>query len=218
MQGEKNMQLKLKQETEQTSTKFFNPDEAAWVVQAQQGDSASFTNIVWAYQNPIYNLCYRMLGNSAEAEDATQEVFIRAYFKLHSYDSNRKFSSWLFSIASHYCIDTLRKRRIKSISWEDLPPWRWLPADSEAQPESVLLTDEANREVHALLNTLPPDYRAAIILRYWHNMPYEEIAKSLDTTVSAIKSRLFRARKMLANSARKNHSQVSLMNNMAFAK
>lgn len=193
----------------EASTPPLNSTEAQWISRALQGDREAFTKIVEAYQRPIFNLCYRMLGDAREAEDAAQEVFIRAYLKLNSYRPERKFSSWLFSIASHYCIDRLRKRRIRFVSWEELPPWRWLPADDAPQPEEAMLTMEATRELHALLDTLAPDYRAAVILKYWHNMPYEEIAQTMNTTVSAIKSKLFRARKMMAAAARKNDDAVA---------
>ncbi len=178
-------------------------EETLWIARARQGDQTAFTRLVDAYQRPVINVCYRMLGNYVEAEDAAQEVFIRAYLKLDTYDTNRKFSSWLFSIASHHCIDRLRKQRMKLVSWDDLPPWNWVSAKESEQPESVLLEDETTRELHALLNTLPPDYRAAVVLKYWHEMSYDEIAETLETTVSAIKSKLFRARKMMAQSAKK---------------
>jgi RNA polymerase sigma-70 factor (ECF subfamily) len=141
-----------------------------------------------------------MLGDPAEAEDAAQETFIRAYTRIDSYDPGRKFSSWLLAIASHYCIDRLRRRRFTLVSWDDLPPWRWLP-DTDPQPEEVALRHEAQRQVQELLNQLPPDYKAAVILRYWHELSYEEIADTLNSTLPAIKSRLFRARQMMVKAA-----------------
>ena len=171
-------------------------EERTWAIAAQKGDQAAFMNIVDAYQRPIYNLCYRMLGEPTEAEDAAQETFLRAYTKLDTYQPSRKFSSWLFAIASNYCIDRLRRRRHQVISWDELPPWRSLPAD-EAEPEEATLAHEAQDRLHQLLDTLPPDYRAAIVLRYWHELSYDEIAETLDTSVSAIKSRLFRAKQMM---------------------
>lgn len=183
-----------------TVTPEMQAQEQSWARAARQGDQAAFMNIVEAYQRPVYNLCYRMLGNPQEAEDAAQETFLRAYTKLRSYNPNRKFSSWLFSIASHYCIDRLRRRRKQIISWDELPPYRSV-ADSDPQPEQVTLKHEARDDVRSLLDALPEDYRAATILRYWYEMSYEEIADTLDTTVSAIKSRLFRARKMMAEEA-----------------
>jgi RNA polymerase sigma-70 factor (ECF subfamily) len=174
--------------------------EKAWARSAQQGDSTAFMHLVEAYQRPVYNLCYRILGEAAEAEDAAQETFLRAYTKLNTYQHDRKFSSWLLSIASHYCIDRLRRRRYQTVSWDDLPPWRWLPA-TEPEPEEATLTHETHDTLRQLLDTLPADYRATVVLRYWHEMSYDEIAAMLETTVSAIKSRLFRARQMMAKVA-----------------
>jgi RNA polymerase sigma-70 factor (ECF subfamily) len=174
--------------------------EQAWAKAAQKGDRPAFMRLVDAYQRPVFNLCYRMLGDAAEAEDAAQETFLRAYTKLHTYQHARKFSSWLLSIASHYCIDRLRTRRYQVVSWDDLPPWRWLPTD-EPEPEEAALTRESHDDLRRMLETLPSDYRAAIILRYWHDMSYEQIAETMDTTVSAIKSRLFRARQMMSQAA-----------------
>jgi RNA polymerase sigma-70 factor (ECF subfamily) len=175
-------------------------NEKDWIARARRGDDEAFTRLVDAYQRPVFNVCYRMLGDPAEAEDAAQETFIRAYTRLDSYDPKRKFSSWLLAIASHHCIDRLRRRRFSLVSWDDLPPWRWLP-DPQPQPEEVALRHETQRRVQELLEKLPPDYRAAIILRYWHELSYEEIAEALDSTLPAIKSRLFRARQMMAQAA-----------------
>lgn len=193
--------------TESNITPEMQAQEQAWALAAQKGDSAAFMKIVDAYQRPVYNLCYRMLGDAVEAEDAAQETFLRAYTKIDTYSPGRKFSSWLFSIASHYCIDRLRKRRYQLISWDDLPPWRWLP-DTGPQPEEATLKREAKDTLRDLLHTLPPDYRAATILRYWHDMSYDEIAETMDTSVSAIKSRLFRARQMLAEAAQQQDAAL----------
>jgi len=175
-----------------------DPEQKTWVTLAKQGSSVAFNHIVEKYQQPIYNLCYRMLNNGDDAEDAAQEIFMRAYCKLDSYVEPYKFSTWLFSIASHYCIDRLRKRRFQLVSWDDLDPWYPFPGQDTLQPERTLLKTEADREVRELLNELPPDYRTVIILKYWYAMSYEEIAQTLRTTVDTIKSRLFRARRMMA--------------------
>src|SRR6185503_21147597 len=127
------------------------------------------------------------------------ETFLRAYTKLNTYNPSRKFSSWLFSIASHYCIDRLRQRRYQSIGWDELSaPDQDVLSSPEPQPEVAALTREDHATLHTLLNSLPPDYRAATILRYWHELSYDEIAETLETSVSAIKSRLFRAKQMMA--------------------
>ncbi len=180
--------------------------ELQWIARARQGDQHAFSQLVAVYQKPVFNVCYRMLGNRGDAEDAAQEAFIRAYLKLETYDAARKFSSWLFSIATHYCIDRLRKQRMKLVSWDDLPPWNPVPGKMSEQPETAVVADENTRELHAMLDTLPADYRAAVVLKYWHEMSYDEIAQTLDTTVSAIKSKLFRARKMMAQAAKKKET------------
>jgi len=175
------------------------PEQTRWITLTRQGDKAAFNAIVEKYRQPVYNMCYQMLGNVHEAEDAAQEVFLRAYTKLDTYDERRQFSTWLFAIASHYCLDRLKSPRVPLISWDVLGDFY---ADrSTAQPEKTLLNAETTQEVRALLNALQPDYRAAVILKYWYTMPYKEIANILGTTVSAIKSRVFYARKKMARAA-----------------
>ena len=94
-------------------------NETEWIRLAREGDQAAFGRLVVAYQTPVYNLAYRMLGDAGEAEEAAQETFLRAYTHLRSYDPQRPFCSWLLSIGSHYCIDLLRRRRITWLSFED---------------------------------------------------------------------------------------------------
>lgn len=171
--------------------------ERTWILEARKGDQQAFEKLVEAYQGPIYNLTYRMLGNAGDAEDAAQETFLRAYSNLDSYDPNRKFSSWLFAIASNYCIDQLRRRRINWVSVEDLPPWEPLRAKTPDPEESAIRWSDSRR-VQGLLDGLPADYRLAVVLRYWYDYSYKDIAATTNSTVSAVKSRLHRARRMLA--------------------
>ncbi len=173
--------------------------EAVWLEQARKGDKAAFGHLIQAYQSPVYNLAYRMLGNPGEAEEAAQEAFIRAYTRLDSYKPEHKFSTWLLSITSNYCIDILRKRRALLLSIDEpLPAHPALQSEKSRGPEPQLLMSEQQDMVQRLLAQLPEDYRQAVILRYWYDMSYEEIAEVMETTVSAIKSRLFRARRQLA--------------------
>jgi RNA polymerase sigma-70 factor (ECF subfamily) len=178
-------------------------EEKTWVEQARAGEKEAFSKLIEAYQNPVYNLTYRMLGNADEAEEAAQETFLRIYTRLDRYDPASKFSTWVLSIASHYCIDRLRKRRITWLSLDEPLPVQFAPQLSSTKPgpESSVIEGDTQTQVHALLDTLQPDYRAAVVLRYWYDMSYEEIAETMETTVSAVKSRLFRARKMLAAAA-----------------
>ena len=170
------------------------------------GNGAAFSHIIERYQRPIFNLCYYMLRDTVEAEDAAQEVFLRAYTKIDSYHEHHKFSTWLFSIASHYCIDRLKRPQPNLVPWEKLA---FGMADKGFQPELTLIKGETTAEIHTLIDALPPDYRSAIILKYWYAMSLQEIAETLNSTVSAIKSKLFRARKMMAQTAMKKQTVVS---------
>ena len=176
-------------------------EEQVWLEQARRGDKIAFGQLIEAYQGPVYNLAYRMLGNSGEAEEAAQEAFIRAYTRLDSYDPAHKFSTWLLSITSNFCIDQIRKRRAILLSIDEpLPPHPALHSDNDKGPEGEYLAQEREELVQGLLRELPDEYRQAVILRYWYDMSYEEIADVQATTVSAVKSRLFRARRQLAES------------------
>jgi len=171
--------------------------EQLWVLRSQSGDQEAFAKLVELYQVPIHNLAYRMLGSATEAEDATQETFLRAYIRLDTYDPNRKFSSWILSIASHYCIDRLRRRRGNWLSAEEIQAWHWVP-DQNPKPEAITIGHEQRDAIRCLLDQLPPHYRLVIVLRYWYGLSYEEMAEVTQSTKSAIKSRLHRARRIMA--------------------
>lgn len=173
------------------------PNESEWIHRAMQGDDNAFAMLVEVYQVPVYNLCYRMLGNPMEAEDAAQEAFLRAYKGINRYDPERRFATWLLSIASHHCIDRLRRRKYPIRSLDELLPWQQ-KADDAPGPETALTQKENQEAVRKMLEQLGDHDRMVLILRYWYDLSYEEIAQSLSSSVSAVKSRLHRARRQLA--------------------
>jgi len=174
-------------------------NDSLWVQRTLEGDPQAFGELVQQYERDVFNLAYRMLNDWGEAEDAAQEAFLRAYSNLDRYDMSRSFKTWLLSITSNHCIDRLRRRRLTWLSLEEpLPPHPALTSDVPG-PEEATLTNELNLFVQGMLDELSPDYRLAVVLRYWYDLSYAEIADMLDTTESAIKSRLFRARQALAN-------------------
>jgi RNA polymerase sigma-70 factor (ECF subfamily) len=175
--------------------------ETAWVQRARAGDHSAFSSLVETYQTPVYNLAYRLLGNRLEAEDAAQEAFIRAYTRLHTYDPKRKFSSWLLAITSHYCIDVLRKRRIQTLPLDELPPLVELSTPHATLPEQVVVRQQEASAVQGLLSLLPLTYRTPVILRYWYDMSYREIAETMGLNEGTVKTRLYRARLKLAHHA-----------------
>lgn len=171
----------------------------AWILQAQQGDDDAFTLLVEAYQKPVYNLCYRMLGEPEAAEDAAQDTFLKAYQNLNRYDNERSFATWLLSIAAHHCIDKLRRRRFVSFSIdEDEEGQTELPDRSAPDPETEAAKKQERERLQGLLQSLDPVDCAAIVMRYWHDASEMEIAEALKLTVPAVKSRLHRARRALA--------------------
>ncbi len=177
-------------------------EEQTWILQAQQGNDEAFTSLVEHYQTPVFNLCYRMLSEPELAEDAAQESFLRAYQNLSRYDRQRPFATWLLSIAAHHCIDRLRRRRFVIFSLdaerEDDDRPTELPDMDAIDPEREAIRREEQESIQAALHGLDATDRAAIVLRYWYDFSEVEISESLNLTVSAVKSRLHRARKAVA--------------------
>ena len=174
-------------------------EEKTWILQAKQGSDEAFTYLVETYQKPVYNLCYRMLGEADWAEDAAQESFLRAYQNLHRYDISRSFPTWLLSIAAHYCIDRLRRKKLPTLSLHDDEgtPREYIPDVTAVNPEKAAIRGEQREDIQDLLQGLSETDRAAIILRYWYDASEVEISETLSLTVSAVKSRLHRARRKL---------------------
>jgi len=173
--------------------------ERNWITEALNGDDDAFAALVEAYEVPVFNLCFRMLGEAGEAEEAAQEVFLRAYQNLKGYDPEKRFSTWILSIASHYCIDQLRRRRLFTVPLDEIMMGGKGLADHQS-PEATLGMKESEMEIQRILGTLRAEDRAAMILLYWYDHSYEEIAALLSISVSAVKSRLHRARREIANS------------------
>jgi RNA polymerase sigma-70 factor (ECF subfamily) len=162
-----------------------------------KGNQEVFSVLVERYKDAVQNLAYRMLGNATEAEDITQETFVRAYTQLATYKPVHKFSTWLLSIASHLAIDQLRRRRFLALPLEDVPFLEWI-VDVGISPEQSALQGEQQDEIQEYLQRLPGKYRAVIILRYWYDFSYDEIATALKLTPPLVKARLHRARELLA--------------------
>ena len=172
--------------------------EEEWIADALKGDDDAFAALVEVYEVPVFNLCFRMLGDAGEAEEAAQEAFLRAYQNLKRYDPEKRFSTWILSIASHYCIDRLRRRRLFTVPLDELMMGSDGLADHQG-PEAALGMKESEMEIQRILGELRTEDRAAMILLYWYDHSYEEIAALLSISVPAIKSRLHRARREMAN-------------------
>jgi RNA polymerase sigma-70 factor (ECF subfamily) len=152
------------------------PDEAALIQSVLDGRTEAFAELVRTYQDQVFGLCVSLLKNAAEAEDAAQEIFLKAYQKLSSFRRESSFATWLYRIAYHRCLDVLKahKRRVTDSldrpENEDAAPL----AEQLAEPVSAAAQLEDRETAARLLAELPPDYRAILTLREMQGLSYEE--------------------------------------------
>lgn len=166
-------------------------DEGALVAATLRGDSEAFAELVRRYDRPVYHLAYRTLRDAEEARDVAQETFFKAYRSLRTFRPDKKFSTWLFSIAYHASCDRLSRR--KRFSSDELQE----RADAGPGPEhQVIALDEAERLRDAIA-ALPEKYRAVITLYHLQGRQYEEIAQVLELPMGTVKTHLFRAKEQL---------------------
>ncbi|HSE29809.1 MAG TPA: sigma-70 family RNA polymerase sigma factor [Candidatus Saccharimonadales bacterium] len=165
-------------------------DEAELIAQSLSGDSVSYGELVDRYKNAIYHHCFAILRSEDAAEDMAQETFIAAYYKLKSYKTDYKFSTWLFKISTNKCLDLLRRRKYEVLA--DNEVFATIAA-KQPGPEKLAQYDELHRAVHKL----KPRYKAAISLHYWQGLGYEEIALALSAPVGSVKGWINRAKREL---------------------
>jgi RNA polymerase sigma-70 factor, ECF subfamily len=168
------------------------------VRRAKQGDHDAFGEIVHCHQQAVFNVAYRLLGNVHDAEDATQEAFIRAYQFFDKFDVKRPLAPWLKQIAANVCLNRLDGQKSASSLDDELAP----APDPNPSPEALTVLRSRDERIRFELHRLPPRYRIVIELRHFQELSYEEIAKELKRPLSDVKSDLFRARKLLAERLR----------------
>lgn len=168
----------------------------------KRGDRDAFRELVERYKIPVYNICLRMVRIPQEAEDLAQEAFTRAYINIDSYETNRKFSTWLFRIATNLSIDYLRKKKPDvsldaEISGTDGYTLGHQVAAKDPLPEQQLVTTETRGIVQGAIMSLPVKYRTAIILKYVQDLSLKEISEILEIPVPTVKTRIHRGREQL---------------------
>jgi len=166
------------------------------------GDEQAYRQIVARYQRQVYSLALRVVRQAEDAEDLTQETFVRMFRALDRYDSSRPFGAWLFTIASRLCIDHLRRQRLRPISLVQLEPgseeeYTIEVVDPAPRPDEVAARAEEERRTRALIDALPPHYRIVVLLRHQHDLSYDEIAEALHLPLGTVKARIHRARALL---------------------
>ena len=178
-------------------------DDATLVARVLAGDSSAYAGLVERYQDDVFRLAMRFVRRREDAEDLSQEAFVRAYRALAQYDPARPFGAWMYAITSRLCIDFHRRRRLPTVSltrpeegsasgereWD-------LPSEEEGPDVTLEHSEEAER-LGTLIDRLPPDYRMAILLRHAHDLSYEEIAQATNAPIGTVKARIHRARMQL---------------------
>ncbi len=152
------------------------------------GDKNAFSELVKRHKNLIYNLAFRMVGKTEEAEDLTQEIFIRLLDKVSLWRGEAKFSTWLYRLAINHCRDHLRRLRLETSEMNETL------SDPHPGPEQVTETREVRRLIENALIKLPVDFRAVVYLRDFACFSYSEIASILEIELGTVKSRLARGR------------------------
>ncbi len=173
-------------------------DDVALMLRVRDGDMDAFQALVERHQHSVVGTVAKMLSGDADAEDIAQQVFIRVWKSAPRYQPSAKFTTWLMTITRNLVFNEMRRRqRARFVPMDAEPDDAPAPqfTDTEAAtPQEQLLDGELQRAVDAAIQSLPENQRLAIVLRRYENMPYEDIAKVLKTSVPAVKSILFRAR------------------------
>ncbi len=177
--------------------------DTSLIARCQRADIAAFNEIVARYKGKIYNYLYRMTGNADDAEDLTQEVFVRMYTNIRSFRAESSLSTWLFRIAGNLCVDAFRRHKkerglVHSLdapiggdeeegATRDVPDW-------SNEPDLMLSRKELGSHIQAALEKLPPKLRSAVVLHDIEGLAYEEIAQLEQIPLGTVKSRIFNAR------------------------
>lgn len=179
--------------------------DAELLERARRGDTRAFYELVHLYERSVYWIAFGMLGNAADAEEITQETFLKCYQHLDQFRGESKFSTWLTQIAVNEARQRLRRQRPDlfesleaSVELPDGGRWlRWFTADWRENPEQRYAAEELRRLVTEAVQSLPPIYRTVLLLRDLQAMTNQEVAQVLGLSLPAVKSRLLRARLQL---------------------
>ncbi len=171
----------------------------------ENGDEKAFADLLKIYREPLYLMLLKMTNDPVEADDLTIEAFGKAFRSLHLYSPTHAFSTWLFTIASNNCIDHIRKKRLQTVSINNV-----YPQDDENQtemqiesnapnPEEEFITGQRVKIMREAVQLLKPRYKKLVEMRYFEELSYEEISLKLGLPIGTVKAQLFRARDLLYN-------------------
>jgi RNA polymerase sigma-70 factor (ECF subfamily) len=164
------------------------------VAQARQGDEVAFEQLVLKHQRYVFNLAYRVLGDYTEAEDMTQEAFVRVWRGLSGFRGQARFTTWLYRIVHNLCLNRLPGLQRELLQTE---PLEEVLADPGPSPADLFAVREQMAFLHAQLDRLPEKYRLVLTLRYLQHLSYDEIAAALEMPMGTVKTHIHRARRLL---------------------
>ncbi len=168
-------------------------EERRLIDRSAAGDQDAFRQLVQRHHRLVINVAYRALGDLGQAEDVAQEVFLKVYRHLPTYRHEKPFVHWLHRVAANAVTDALRKTRsVQSLDALEQPP-----AAAEGDPQDVAARRDTRRAVRHAIAKLPPHYRDTVALQVFHDLSYEEIAKTLDIPLGTVMSRLSAAKRLL---------------------
>jgi RNA polymerase sigma-70 factor (ECF subfamily) len=180
------------------------PDDRELVRAASGGDQAAFRTLVERYQGKVYAVALGVLRDRDEAKDAAQEVFIKVYRNLASFEGDAKFFTWLYRIAMNVCIDNLRKKRGQKVEFDETQTSEEPIDDTGIQPHRLgfdparaLADKELRAQLGAALSQLSPNHRTVLVMREVEGLSYQEMADEMSCSIGTIMSRLFHARKKM---------------------
>ena len=184
---------------------MYRNDDLELIGRAQKGELQAFEELILCYEKDIYNIAYRMFGNSQDAEDIAQEVCIKIYNKIRLYNKKSRFYTWIYRITVNTCIDEIRKKSNSTqfiyiderLDNDDSEVEKQYKDEKELTPEQKYIKKEEEIDIMQKIGKLEPEYRIVIILKYIKDLDYEEIAESLECSLGTVKSRLNRAKKKL---------------------
>jgi len=183
------------------------------VSRAKDGDQKAYAELMQRYKDSIYFMALKMVNNKDDAMDLTVETFGKAFENLEKYKPDFAFSTWLFRIATNNCIDFIRKKRLNVVSLHTLSEEdgeeKHMQVRAEGlNPEENSIKKQESEKLKNIVDQLPIRYRKLIILRYYDEQSYEEIAKQLDIPLGTVKAQLFRARDLMANIINRNKKNL----------
>jgi len=167
------------------------------------GDEKAYAALMEKYRKSVFFMVFKMLNKSEESEDLTIEIFAKAFININKYSPDFAFSTWLFRIATNHCIDFIRKKKLLTTSIDDTIKTNngeeigFQVKDTNLNPHEKAVKKQKIELVRMVVNNLPDKYQKLVMLRYFRELAYDEIAKELDIPIGTVKAQLFRAREIL---------------------